>query len=1038
MKYARKVISLLLAMVMALSLTTGVWAENGGGTGKTLAETLNITNTDAANYVNQYFAYEHFDDGDFLVINGADTNGGFYQCQSDKAKATTAINACTNEIYNVLKDVEVQDGQYTTTFKDRFNLFKEMLGAPLLRPEGGTGNITNIGNADRTYVNDADVSLIKTYLTTHFNIHVADDGNCKVNLLATSINSDGTFNDASKAQAAVEAYYNGDLRPRHYVALNQLQINVSDAFGQQNVYFWQLIDKYQGMLKNNGGGNQSGGGNNQAPTGDKSPSELTNNEAKNYLESYVAYETNPYVQGVVSVTFKGTSFSNGLYANETARKAAIDAYNAYLRLNSDAKDALNTLFVTDDKGEPCWFSDRVEALFVLAKNQTSGTPAGSISDADAKLNDDFRKAGYKAPTLGVNFHLEFPDALALGTDYDYTYNSSTGHLIITVKAPTEDARERWLQAGADSFAPDSVLANFYFSNVARKTGYSMWSGDGNVGWQTYLDEEMVLEYEENALAPTVGNGHKMATKNKADDVLSVTSAGNSGMNRIVLVWGNKGDNFPQMDKYMLTYEVRTESPFYYEQENVTTLGKVDPNRVTLTYDSNVPVNCFVQQKNENGILKLLQEESYGKNLPIGRFTVAPPVTGYQLERWQELNSDSYGDGTSIPLNNGESSFYQFVWSNGQDNIEEELTVYVAEMGISNLGSYGSNGETLTNPLPVTTPNASEVNLPTSTSMTVSYDAASGFVYTSFDNANGLPTYQQLNAGILMEPTGFEGATHFRVNNRSGNDKPGMTDVDVKNAVIGMYKLGDEFTYALNDANNDELRTFYFVDTEYKNVGGVNVSYAGSQAYRFKIVQWLKQEANGEYTVLGYSYVSGRNEAFVSKTVTESVPTPTESNAPFVVGKDMRFCCERYPQMDGNKEMQYFRFYVRGEGSFGKTSYTVYIPYSYFGDLTWEQAQRRTSKPVIHHYNDSHQETETLTGEYTPYGIRFTVSHFSPFVVDCSVASNSGSGSTGGGGYRVNTAVKADSPATFDAGIALYGALAISSLTGMAYVGKKKF
>lgn len=55
-----------------------------------------------------------------------------------------------------------------------------------------------------------------------------------------------------------------------------------------------------------------------------------------------------------------------------------------------------------------------------------------------------------------------------------------------------------------------------------------------------------------------------------------------------------------------------------------------------------------------------------------------------------------------------------------------------------------------------------------------------------------------------------------------------------------------------------------------------------------------------------------------------------------------------------------------------------------------------------------------------------------------MASNSGSGSTGGGGHRVTTAVKADSPATFDAGIALYGALAISSLTGMAYVGKKKF
>lgn len=160
MKYARKVISLLLAMVMALSLTAGVWAENGGGAGTSLADTLGISAGDAADYVNRYFEYQHFDDGDFLVIKGTETNGGFYQRQSDKNTATTAINACTDAIYNVLKDVVVADGKYTTTFKDRFNFFKEMLGAPLLRPEGGTGSVTNIDNivADGTYVTASDVT----------------------------------------------------------------------------------------------------------------------------------------------------------------------------------------------------------------------------------------------------------------------------------------------------------------------------------------------------------------------------------------------------------------------------------------------------------------------------------------------------------------------------------------------------------------------------------------------------------------------------------------------------------------------------------------------------------------------------------------------------------------------------------------------------------------------------------------------------------------------------------------------------------------
>ena len=152
------------------------------------------------------------------------------------------------------------------------------------------------------------------------------------------------------------------------------------------------------------------------------------------------------------------------------------------------------------------------------------------------------------------------------------------------------------------------------------------------------------------------------------------------------------------------------------------------------------------------------------------------------------------------------------------------------------------------------------------------------------------------------------------------------------------------------------------------------------------------------------------------TTTAKVAADETEQNPYIIGGDgERFTCERYPQENAG-EKQYFKFTATGQHT---GSYTVYIPYSYFG-LTWEQAKTRIQKPVIKHYHEDHTWREDIQGEYTEYGVKFTTGSFSPFVVDCSEQSTGGGYYYGGastpGISAVKTADAAKSATDYTSGI----------------------
>ena len=186
----------------------------------------------------------------------------------------------------------------------------------------------------------------------------------------------------------------------------------------------------------------------------------------------------------------------------------------------------------------------------------------------------------------------------------------------------------------------------------------------------------------------------------------------------------------------------------------------------------------------------------------------------------------------------------------------------------------------------------------------------------------------------------------------------------------------------------------YVEVAYQDIGGVTVGYTSMLGYRHMAAEWLKQNDNGTYEVLGYTYVCGRNDSFVQTTITNAESSAKESDKPYIIGNEgEKFKCDRYPQRGEGKDKQYFQFTLIGGHGRENEKYVVYIPYSYFGMTTADGAARkaRGEHPTIKHYYNNHEFREDIQGEYTEYGIKFEVRSFSPFVISTAAQSSSGGG-----------------------------------------------
>ena len=1070
----KKVISLLLALVMTLSLcssalATGIGQEDDKGAQEEeytmdtlLAEVDKVEGAnDEAKVAAKEFLADNFSyDGRFVVLKGISfRDNRFYETNNNKAKAKTVLDSYTAH-KAVLENVPVKYGAaYDMTVDSLMNMYRAAQEYPVIQegmpfPEGGptTGEVVGVGNLEITeknkgYIETQDVTDAKNFFNEHFRyVDLGEEysGDHAVDFKAEFYDSDGKL-IGDKVRSVIDEY-NNELRAGSVVLLNELNIHMPNRDGTECYHFWRLMDMYRQQLNggDQGGGNH--GGNDRPTTGNVTAPEQLNSDAQEFIKAYIDYfyGTAPSGAKVSKLTIKGpdgkgATDKDNWYTDPAAREAVIAAYNAFCNIGLDVQNELNKLFVMDDNGNPCTFYS-----YMLGMRQLADNGSGSYTDTDA-FNAKLRAAGYVAPVLGRDLKVEFPYQLVRGTDYDYTYDQSNGHLTVTIK---KGEAQNWLSAAEGIyFTMDSVMVNMTLMNTSQKSGYAFWSGIGEGGtWNQFVDGSVKSTYPEESIR-SFGYGDSLAPVNRDGDKISVTSSSDNKTYRVLMVWGDENEAFKDRTKWLFTYEIKVEESFYYSKAGVSNVGKMEMDRV----DASALGKSWSVDKSEEGVLKLVpRTEMTGEQ--IGTVTVTAP-TGYTFDRDSSyvangddgsLNGKTGEDKCTITLYNRYRNTFVLVWKNDTKVIQESLDVYRLDEQLENLGKYDANGETVesSKELPVTKPKAEAIAATGSASgVTVEYDASTGSFYTTFDKSKSLPSYEELQKGVLLEPDSSikSEVTHFRAVTQSTGDQVGHSKEDVINLVQGMCAMGENLTYSYTDTQDNSWRTLPYVDTDYQEIGGIQVSYAADQGYRYKIVQWLHKEDNGTYTVLGYSYVWGRNDAFINEIQTSGVAAGSEAagNEPFVIGEGMQLRCDRYPQYGGDGKIQYFQFRAYGDH---EGDYILYIPYEYFGmDPADGLALRdRGQRPRINHYYEDHALRETIVGEYTEYGVKFTTKSFSPFVVDCSEQTTPPR-------YYYNSTTAAtdtkkdgeNSPTTFDAGIALYVGMALTSAAGMAWVGKKR-
>lgn len=703
---------------------------------------------------------------------------------------------------------------------------------------------------------------------------------------------------------------------------------------------------------------------------------------------------------------RGTQF--GAADFKAVTNAAVEAYRA---LSEKVRDILETLYVTDGE-HPCFFSYRVGILQEIANNSNPGPgpgPGGGEQGGQVDIDKALKDAGYTAPVLQSNenegdFYVTFPRELQRGTDYKYNY--ANGVLTVTVLKGSE---EHWL-AAAKKTNNGSVGYTLHFVKPENAARIAKFNGNNDQAAYQFINGNM----EFNGVGDEQAFGGVMAAVNQSGDVLSVTATPNFNGMRSFVVWAagaeseEAGQNTP-IKKLAIRAEIVIEKENYFHYETIShPINEVEASRLT----SGAILETAYQKiwectALEPGVLivrptdgKTVKESlNASTNVHLGTVTITAP-SGYTLvlNECKVLNGNnaaisenSNTDGDSkcvvslIALDGHVSrAQYELVWKDAARNVKQERFSVSVEDG-AKLSGLGTENK------PISVPTQGDMDTPTG-SINVTYDG--GHFYTSFDSSAQLPSDRELEKGITLKPdVRLQGVTHYRIMSVTGGSS--ALEGEILNAFNTMFKTVDP--NAVKEYHPQSMGPdlqMSYVEVAYQDIGGVTVGYTSMLGYRHMAAEWLKQNDNGTYEVLGYTYVCGRNDSFVQTTITDAESSEKNAEKPYIIGKNgEKFKCDRYPQRGEGKDKQYFQFTLIGGQGRENEKYVVYVPYAYFDMTTADGAARkaRGEYPTIKHYYNNHEFREEFEGEYTEYGIKFEVSDFSPFVISTAAQSSSGGG-----------------------------------------------
>lgn len=1089
----KKVVSLLLALVMALGLCTSAIAETNGEsedvqTGNetytmetVLAGVDALTLEDVAesergaakeaakNFLQTNFAVVTNNGKFFLVITDVRFRYDlFFVTEGDKTRVKGIVdnyeapiaNGSKTTIKAVLNSYIVQYGNNCgrtdgVDFGWLMNIYKAAAERLVLQSTE-TGKVQGIdklrinGGEDSTYpykngeyikgdgpnstaqdMANSAVTYFKKYFecgTETFNEETR--GTVTYN---KDIYENNSFKNRDKAQQAITDYNN--LSPMAQIYLNELEIyqDGGPGVGPRGISFWQLIQQYNEQLNGSqGGGNNPGGPppstGNVADVSNLPGNGQPNEEAKVFLgqNGYMEYTyTSEYES---DISFRGVSIDNkGRFVEAQKVRAAITAYK---NLSQEAKSILNNLRICADD-EQWTFSRRMWHLermlyFSESSNSSRVTPVTMPKDG---VVEAMLEAGFTAPVLGDDFAVAFPSQLERYKDYDYNYSIIDNVGVLTVEVRAGD-RAHWLEAASASDDGD-ITYGIVFRNKTGANYHGSAFGNGGSGyWQVWAANEETLK--NSGKATTHYNSLGLAAVNQQNGVMTVNAIENYGEMMALSVWNNASsakEGAPV--KHLLTMRIRIVDQFTYEaeagmgEEVLPAVNVQDEKRVSYTLNGENTWRVVREKERlvvrpaEGTLADKFAANNDWSNV-IGTLTVATPIAGYKLAAVNGNPVNNGGDtwicDRFFPQSNGQNTSgvvttrqFTLTWTSNSDQYAETFTLYIGENSavvkneLNEAYKELNNGRTTIVAFQSANDAQQDISDVSGSSVDVVYDSVTGGFHTTFDSSKPMPTAEQLEQGMVIEPgEGIDKTkvARFHVHPFQTNADPADSTSDwFKDILKGFQKEREDsnksdqiFDYKATEDNI--ARTIPFVATNSVTHGGVTVYFAFTQAYRGKVIEWV----DAQDKVLGYTFAYGRNDPFVATTQTDMTASGPEENRkysePFAVGPDGgKFWCERYPQEGGNGQKWYFRLRVSGHSEWNG-EYTVYLPYSYL-KITDAEAQRLINsgrKARIDHYvNGDGMAPETLEGTYTEWGICFKTSSFSPFVISTAAQSSSGGG-----------------------------------------------
>lgn len=613
-------------------------------------------------------------------------------------------------------------------------------------------------------------------------------------------------------------------------------------------------------------------------------------------------------------------------------------------------------------------------------------PTEGIVPKNAPENlEELYDAGFKFPTVDVNgasekadIHFTFPEILKAwdadcGDDWDYRLieEDDTGTIRIQVNMGDRGRWERTVR-GNDDILDDGVFFRYYFGNSDNwrpmHYGYEWYGGyseDASLGMG---DCTLSEQYNHN-------NGLHLASVNRVNAYSSVLTLNSEGEDwSIILAMdaeeGKTVNNAACKFALRLVIEPCESMSFTLSADNGTAVEKerieIVEDSVHNDWEAFVPADgtVFLRPKSKEN----RQDADTCQYGVIAKMNVAAK-DGYTLQRWSN-SAGPKGDRLPVSLVKDDYQTIRLIWEDAGGNIVTEYVRVECHNKAEWFRSLGGD------------PQASiftgdELKKLEENGIHVTYAKDIGYFAVSVD-ASKLTNVDLLQKQIYL--THPEGAVYFKGYMPGGSENPATHNVsDSVRRAKEIFNDEDMIAAPISEYGDPSMS---LVQVKELRLGDLTVYYTDFQMYRNLIVQWL----NANKEIIGYSYVYGRNGDLSMSVRTDIKPEledGEEVEVPTLVTdkENLQFTCDKNPQTgseDGRK--LFLQFDVSGE--YGDSA-VIYLPYSMFGNLTWEEAQYLPTPTVTHYLDSECRTSETITGEYTENGVKFTTRSFSPFVIDCS-------------------------------------------------------